>query len=122
MSEIADKTYSLLKEVFPRNVIIKEHYVNYKSTKLFFDFYIKDLDVLLECQGQQHLKFVKHFHEDKQGFVAHKKRDNLKIEYTQEKKIAFVRIYYNENITKELIVNKIYKAIKESSDEQHNNS
>lgn len=117
MSEIADKTYNVLKEVFFRNVIIKEHYVNYKGTKLFFDFFIKDLEILIECQGQQHTQFVKHFHEDKDGYLKSKKRDNLKVEYAQEKNITFVKFYYNENITKELVINKIYKAIKESDNE-----
>lgn len=117
MSEIADKVYDMLREVFPHNVLIKEHYIKYKGTKLFFDFYIKDLGILIEVQGQQHQRFIKHFHVNKRGFVAQKERDNLKIEYTQEKKIAFVRIYYNENITKKLVMNKIYKAIEESNNE-----
>jgi hypothetical protein len=111
MSEIADKVYGILKKVFTRNVIIKEHYVNYKNTKLFFDFFIKDLEILIECQGQQHTRFVKHFHEDKDGYLKSKKRDNIKVEYAQEKNIAFVRFYYDENVTKKLVMNRIYKAI-----------
>jgi len=111
MSLISNKVYSVLKELFPLNIIIKEHYVKYKGSKLFFDFYIKDLNVLIECQGQQHLKFIKHFHEDKRGFVAQKNRDNMKLEYVQENNIAFVRIYFDEDITKDLIMRKIYNAI-----------
>lgn len=110
MSEIADKVYNVLREVFPHNVLVKEHYVKYKGTKLFFDFYLKDL-CFVEVQGRQHTRFVKYFHDNKENFVKYKHRDNLKIEYAQEKNISLVRFYYNENITKKLILNKIFNAL-----------
>lgn len=113
MSLISNKVYKLLREIFPLNVILKEHYVKYKGTKLFFDFFIKDLGVLIEVQGEQHARFIKHFHEDKQKLIAQKDRDNLKIEYAQEKDIAFTRFHFDEDITKELILEKIFKAIEE---------
>lgn len=110
MSELSDKVYNLLKEIFPHNVVIKEHYVNYKGSRLFFDFYIKDLDIVFECQGQQHEKFVQHFHQDKEGFQALKKRDNLKIEYAEVNKIPFISVYYNEKITRGILLKKIIEA------------
>lgn len=113
MSLISSNLYKLIKEIFPLNTIVKEHYVNYKGTKLFFDFYIKDLGVLVECQGQQHLRFVKHFHDDRDGFVAQKKRDNMKLEYAKENNTVFIRVYFDENITKELILDKISKGFDE---------
>jgi hypothetical protein len=111
MSSISKKVYYILKELFPLNVILKEHYVNYKGTRLFFDFFIKDLGVLIEVQGEQHTKFIEHFHEDKDGFAAQKERDNLKVEYTDENEISFVKLYYNEKITKDLVMTKIYLAL-----------
>lgn len=122
MSEISEEVYSLLKKCFRHNIIIKEHYVKFKGTKLFFDFYIKDLKIFIEVQGRQHTRFVRHFHGDKEGFIKSKKRDNLKIEYAQEENILFIQIHYDEKLTEGLIMNKIYKAFKESIDEQHNNS
>lgn len=110
MSKLADKTYDLLKELFPHNVIIKEYYVNYKGTRLFFDFYIKDLDIVFECQGSQHAKFVKHFHQNRDGFFELLKRDNLKKEYAEINKIPFVIIEYNEDINRDSLLQKIIKA------------
>jgi len=110
MSELADKIYDLLKEIFPHNIIIKEHYVNYKGSRLFFDFYIKDLNIVFECQGRQHTEFVEHFHQDRDGFFESLKRDNLKKEYTEIDKIPFVIIEYNENINKDKLLQKITKA------------
>lgn len=111
MSKIADTVYMILKKEFSLNIIIKEHYINYKGTRLFFDFFIKDLRLLIEVQGQQHIKFIKHFHLDKEAFVAQKKRDNLKIEYVQENNVlSLVRFNYDEKITKKLVLSKILKA------------
>jgi hypothetical protein len=113
MSSISKKVYDILKEIFPLNVIVKEHYVPYKGAKLFFDFFIKDLGVLIEIQGEQHTRFIKHFHEDKQKFIAQKKRDNLKIEYANEKDISFTRFYFHEDITVDLVLKKIHGALEE---------
>jgi len=122
MSELADGVYDLLKEVFPHNIILKEYYVNYGGSKLFFDFYIKDLDIVFECQGKQHEKFVKHFHQDKEGFQALKKRDNLKIEYTEVNKIPFVVIDYYDKINKNILLKRIIKAQSEVLKNGRNNN
>lgn len=108
MSIQSDKVFELLKELFPHNRIKKEYYVNYKGKKLFFDFYIRELGILFEIQGQQHTKFVKHFHGDKEAFLAQKNRDNLKIEYVQNNKfLSLIKFNYDEKMTKSLIFKKI---------------
>lgn len=112
MSKQADEVFELLKELFPHNRIKKEYYVNYKGKKLFFDFYIHELSILFEIQGQQHTKFVKHFHGDREVFLAQKNRDNLKIEYVQENQpLSLIRFYHDEKITKELLLKKINKVL-----------
>lgn len=95
----------------PIKQVFCEHYVNYKGQKLFFDFYIKKLGVLIEVQGQQHTQFVKHFHRDKEAFLKQKERDNLKIIWAEQEGLHLVRINYNEKITKSLILKKIKKAM-----------
>ena len=113
MSVMATQVHCILKEMFPANPhrrIFTEHFVRYKGTKLFFDFLVKELDFFFECQGQQHLKFVKHFHGSMTGFRQQKFRDNLKIEYVQENDLYLARIYENEDITKDLLFSKINKA------------
>jgi len=122
MSKLSDKVYDLLKDIFHHNVILKEHYVNYKGNRLFFDFYIKDLCILFECQGRQHKNFVEHFHQDRDGFFESKKRDNLKIEYTEINKITFVTIDYNEKVTKNVLLRKIIKAQSETLKNDRNNN
>lgn len=114
MSKLADKVLSALKESFPRNVILKEHYVRYKGTRLFFDFYIKDLGVLVEVQGIQHVELVGHFHKDKHAFYAQKQRDRMKVEYAlNDEDVCLIRFYYNEKITSDLVTKKVFNAIDE---------
>lgn len=114
MSKIANDIYEIINRLFPLSKIKKEHYVRYKGIKLFFDFFIRDMRVLVEVQGAQHTQFVSHFHTDKEAFNGQKKRDNLKIEYIQANpELSLVRFNYNEKITDKLVKNKIHKAIKE---------
>jgi hypothetical protein len=91
--------------------VFPEHYVSYKGSRLFFDFYIKELDVFIEVQGRQHVQFVKHFHGTAENFRNQKMRDNLKIEYVQEKDKCLVRIYDTEKVTKALVLKKITKSM-----------
>jgi NAD-dependent SIR2 family protein deacetylase len=112
MSKQSDKVFELLKRLFPHNRVSKEYYVNYKGKKLFFDFYIRELGILFEIQGQQHTRFIKHFHGDKEVFLAQKNRDNLKIEYVQGNKfLSLVRFNYDEVVTKGLLFKKINDAL-----------
>ena len=111
MSKIADSVFSCLQELFPHHNIIKEHYVNYKGVRLFFDFYIRDLGVLIECQGAQHTQFVKHYHGTRENFLSQKKRDNLKVEFIEDTHFVLVLFYDNiDAITPELVLDRVYAA------------
>lgn len=114
MSKIANKIYDILNGMFPRLLaprITKEIYVKYEGQKLFFDFFIKEIGVYVEVQGRQHTEFVEHFHGEKEAFMAQKARDNLKIQYVEEKGQCLIRFNYNEKITKALVKKKINKVL-----------
>ena len=113
MSKLADKVYEVLRELFPNNIIVEEEYVSYQGKKLFFDFFIKDLGILVEVQGKQHTEFVKHFHKERYNFIGQKRRDNLKVAYVQDNsKLSLVKFSYNEKITSDLVRNKIFNALR----------
>jgi len=114
MSVMAKKVHCILEELFPANPhrrVFPEHYIPYKATRLYFDFYVKECFLFIECQGRQHTQFVKHFHGDGEAFSKQKMRDNLKIEYVQKNDMYLVRLHDNEDITKELVLLKINKAL-----------
>ena len=114
MSKIADKVHAMLTELFPPapyERVKREIFVPYKGQKLYFDFYVKELGVYVEVQGEQHEKFVKHFHGDLSGLDAQRFRDNLKIEYVENSGKCLVRFRFNEEITKETVNNKLLKVL-----------
>jgi len=114
MSVIASKVQSILNKMFPANPhrrVFAEQYINYKGSRLFFDFFIKELNVFIEVQGAQHTKFVKHFHGTAENFRNQKIRDNLKISYVQDNNMCLVRIYDTEDVTEDLVRDKITKAM-----------
>ena len=92
MSAPAQRIKELLKELFPYYRIVDEYFVSYKGNKLYFDFYIPELNILVEVQGQQHYNFVEHFHGTALGFTQSKKRDRLKLDYAEEHELQVVCI------------------------------
>jgi len=111
MSKFSEDVHKVLKQIFPYFTITSEHYVNYKTSRLYFDFWIRELNIFFEVQGQQHQEFNKHFHGDVHGFRASKKRDNLKKEWIEKYGHHLVEIFPNDKIEKFHIMRKIYKEI-----------
>jgi len=85
----------ILTELFGMFIILEE--VGLPSTKLEIDFFIPDIKMMIEVNGQQHYEYVRHFHGNKQGFYASKKRDNLKREWCSINNIQLVELNYLES-------------------------
>jgi hypothetical protein len=113
MSKFADKMFDCLKESFPHFRIVKEFYINIENVKYFFDFYIVELSTFIECHGEQHLKFVKHYHGDMIGFNRQKNRDLAKEIYASENNYTLVKFFYNElnKLTAKFVKEKVYGTI-----------
>jgi len=111
MSKFAESVYEGLKKIFPHFTIVTEHYVQYKNTRLFFDFHIKELNLFFEVQGAQHQSFNKHFHGDRDGFVRSKARDNLKKEWVEKHDHHLIEIYPGDKLSYNALLNKIYKEL-----------
>ncbi len=92
MSKLASMTLKKLRTLFPHNNIKTEYYVSYRGKKYYFDFFIPELMVAIECHGAQHFKFTPYFHSDYDGFINQKRRDRFKDEYCTENNIALVCI------------------------------
>jgi very-short-patch-repair endonuclease len=84
MSKIADKVAKLLKKEFSNHRVVREHYVVYSGNKLFFDFFIPELKILIEVQGDQHYVFNSFFHKDNQDLKQQKYRDTLKTQWVED--------------------------------------
>ncbi len=84
---------------------IKEY--NFKThAKFKYDFYLQDLNILIEYDGVQHYKPVSVFG-GIDAFIQQKKRDKLKNMLAKEKNISLIRIPYTTKNIQNYLVNKI---------------
>ena len=102
--------------------ILKKNILNYKKQFWFkdlrhintlkYDFGILDengsLKYLIEYNGEQHYKFIKHIHKYYENYEVMKIRDVLKQEYCVKNNIPLFVIKFNENIEE-----KLYAIIKQ---------
>jgi protein-arginine kinase activator protein McsA len=72
-----------------------------QEIKLFenyrFDFYLEDLNTVLEYDGKQHFEPVKYFG-GLEGFLKTQERDKIKTEYCLKNNIRIIRIGYFEEV------------------------
>jgi hypothetical protein len=85
-----------LKQAFPNTRINSEYYVNYVGQKLFFDFHLPSLSIVVEVQGVQHTEFSPHFHGTAENFKAAQKRDRLKAEWCDINDMVLVCVHHLE--------------------------
>jgi len=110
-SLLAKSVLQSLKEAFPNTRINSEHYISYLGQKLFFDFYLPNLSIVVEVQGVQHTEFSLHFHGTADNFKASQKRDRLKAEWCDINDMTLVCINHTEvPIEVSTLVRKIEEA------------
>jgi len=113
MSNYSEKIEKLFKISFPSYRLKKEKYVFFNNTKLFFDFYVSEMRLLIEVQGQQHYSFNKFFHTSKSDFEKQKVNDNSKAEWAADNGYKFLTINYDmidkldEKSFKKLIIDSL---------------
>jgi hypothetical protein len=87
----------LLKKLFPNDNIYEE--VTLRGSKkalkdhdLRSDFIIPAHKIIIEVHGEQHYKYVPHYHNDKKDFIESIKRDNRKKEWCQLNNIKYIEL------------------------------
>ena len=78
---------------------------------LFIDIYLPMLSIGFEFDGEQHFKYIEHFHGDRRGFANSRKRDLSKDDACKDKGITLVRVAYNEPMDHDSILKKIEEAL-----------
>ena len=73
---------------------------------LRFDFYLPELNLVIEYNGKQHYEPIDFFGGE-EGFIKIQKRDKLKREYCEKYNINYLIIRYDEDIYESLIMNNI---------------
>lgn len=67
------------------------HYGYYR-----YDFYIPSMNILIECDGEQHFRYTKMFHKKKSDFTKAQERDRQKNSYALAHQIKLYRIPFWE--------------------------
>jgi len=86
----------LISKALPNYDIESQCYETMYGTRLFFDFCIPSLKVMIEVQGQQHYKFIRFFHGMIENFYKSNARDNLKQEWCGKNGYTLVYFKYDE--------------------------
>lgn len=93
-SKFQTKVGRQLCEQFPHDIIFGE--VRIPRENLILDFLIPSVSLAVECQGEQHMHQVKHFHSTKKQFHNQQDRDDRKKQWCLLNGIKLVEIHYGE--------------------------
>jgi len=89
----------LLQRKFNGYQILEEMKVQGASTRtLYLDFFIPVLDIAVEVHGEQHYKFIKHFHKNRTGYINALKRDRLKKEWCEFNGLDYIVFKFSEQV------------------------
>lgn len=108
---------SIVKKLLPGEKVINEHHI---GNRLKLDVYCPKYKLGLEFHGIQHFKYSPLFFESKDAFLEAQKRDDKKIALCKEQGIALVVFRYNDNISEDMVYDRILFAIRQNpvSDDQ----
>lgn len=92
----------LLDKSFPQFRIIENYrpdwLISSNYTKLELDFYIEELKIAFEIQGQQHYSFIPFFHKTQEDFDKRKQYDIEKRDLCYGRKIKLIEIHTEVDI------------------------
>lgn len=72
------------------------------GTMLSLDFYNANKKIAVEVQGDQHTKFVKHFHKTRLKYLDQLNRDQKKLDFCNLNDILLVEIYSSDVVDTDL--------------------
>lgn len=117
-SNLHKAVYDFCKRRFPLFTILQEYtiFVDDRGLKehLFVDIFIKELNLAIECNGEQHYKANKFFYGGSFDFKKSQKRDELKKEWCKKNKISLAIFKFSDKLSYEFFNDTINKAIKEN--------
>ncbi|NVM34356.1 MAG: hypothetical protein HWN81_02095 [Candidatus Lokiarchaeota archaeon] len=90
-SKFQSRIKNFLKPYWKNDVVFEEFRI--VGTKLSLDFYNANKNIAVEVQGDQHTKYVKHFHKNRLQYLDQLKRDQKKLDFCEFNDIKLVEIY-----------------------------
>ncbi len=109
-SQLHKDTLKVLKECYPLEKIREEHPIKIGNKTLYLDLYIPRIKLGIECQGKQHFEFNKFHYQDANAFREAKRNDLRKEDECKELGITLIKVNYNEDMTKDLLLSRILEV------------
>lgn len=104
-SSYHQKAYEMIKKLYPLYPVYEETKLCGTKNDLYVDLFIPSLGIAVEVQGQQHYKFIPHFHQNVIGYSKAKGRDQEKALWCEINGVTLIELIYNE--TEEVWQNKL---------------
>lgn len=95
-SDLHIQCRELLRLMFINEPILEE--LTIPGEQLYIDFFLPRRKLIIEVNGEQHYKYVKHFHGSISGFKNYKKNEQRKKEWAALNGLKFVELSYLEKI------------------------
>ena len=105
--------YKITQKLYREYQVIYQYKPYFLATEygnMSYDVYICGLKIAIEYQGKQHFEPVGYFGGE-ENHIKQKKRDELKSQRSKENGIKLVYVYYWDDISPELIKERIDEAI-----------
>lgn len=92
------KAREVIKKIFPNARFYEDITLpgSGRNSVLYGDFYLPLHRIMIEVNGEQHSKFIPHFHKDKMNFYKGMSRDRRKIEWCELNSITLIALNYDE--------------------------
>lgn len=89
----------LLKELYPTLTILEEVPIHLRRNQIaYLDFYLPLRKMAVEVQGEQHFKFIPHFHGTLAAFAKSRRRDTEKKEWAEINGITLIEFPWTESL------------------------
>jgi len=96
-SKLHLRARKLLKDIHPTLQILEEIPIHVRKKELLYlDFYIPLIKTCIEVHGEQHYKFIGHYHGNRFNFIKAKQRDMSKKEWCELNNITHLELKFDQ--------------------------
>ena len=99
-SKFQKNVKDFLVDYWKNDIVFEEFRI--VGTRLSLDFYNANKKVAVEVQGDQHVRYVKHFHKNRLKYLDQLKRDQKKLDFCELNDIKLVEVYTTDTINASL--------------------
>ena len=103
-SKFQNRVKDFLRPYWKNDVVFEEFRI--AGTMLSLDFYNANRMIAVEVQGDQHIRYVKHFHKTRLKYLDQLKRDQKKLDFCEMNDIKMVEVYTKDEINASLFSNQ----------------